>query len=55
MENGKKKPVKNEYLWKKLNTLAKSHNVNWQWVKGHSSNVYNNLADKLARAAAEKN
>lgn len=54
-KTAKKKPVKNKDLWQKLNALTKSHNVKWQWVKGHSTNIYNNLADKLARKAAEKN
>ena len=50
-----KKPVKNQELWKKLDKLAKFHDVEWKWVKGHSTNIYNNLADELARKAAEKN
>ena len=50
-----KKPVKNQELWKKLDKLVKFHNVKWEWVKGHSTNIYNNLADELARKAAEKN
>ena len=54
-KTAKKKPVKNKGLWQRLNTLVKSHNVNWQWVKGHSTNIYNNLADELARDAAKKN
>ena len=50
-----KKPVKNQELWKKLDKLVKFHDVKWEWVKGHSTNIYNNLADELARKAAEKN
>ena len=50
-----KKPVKNQELWKKLDKLVKFHDVKWEWVKGHSKNIYNNLADELARKAAEKN
>ena len=50
-----KKPVKNQELWKKLDKLVKFHEVKWEWVKGHSTNIYNNLADELARKAAEKN
>jgi len=45
--------VKNQELWRKLNQLVNFHNVKWQWIKGHSTNKYNNLADKLARSAAE--
>ena len=48
-----KTSVKNQELWEKLNLLVNFHNVKWQWIKGHSTNTYNNLADKLARNAAE--
>jgi ribonuclease HI len=41
-------PVKNIDLWQKLLDLAGSHVVKWHWVKGHSTNHYNNLADSLA-------
>ena len=50
-----KKPVKNQELWEKLDKLVKFHDVKWEWIKGHSTNIYNNLADKLAKKAAEKN
>ena len=50
-----KKPVKNQELWEKLDKLVKFHDVKWEWIKGHSTNIYNNLADELAKKAAEKN
>ena len=50
-----KKPVKNQELWKKLDELVKFHDVKWEWIKGHSTNIYNNLVDELARKAAKKN
>ena len=50
-----KKPVKNQELWKKLDKLVKFHDVKWEWIKGHSTNIYNNLADEMAKKAAEKN
>ena len=50
-----KKPVKNQKLWKKLDELVKFHDVKWDWIKGHSTNIYNNLVDELARKAAKKN
>lgn len=46
-----KKEVKNIDLWKQLQTLEQSNPVNWQWVKGHSGNPMNELADKLAKEA----
>ena len=46
-----KKNVKNVDLWKKLKELVKSNQVKWNWVKGHSNDPMNDLADKLAKKA----
>ena len=46
-----KKNVKNVDLWKKLKELVKSNQIEWRWVKGHSDNPMNDLADKLAKEA----
>ncbi len=46
-----RKPVKNKELWKKLKNLSSKHSIKWIWVKGHSQNKYNNLADELAQGA----
>ena len=43
-----KKPVKNIDLWQELDSAIESHNVHWRWVKGHSGNEGNELADELA-------
>ena len=50
-KNSNKKPVKNKDLWEKLDKLCDSNRVSWKWVKGHSSNKFNNLADELATKA----
>ena len=42
------KPIKNEDLWKLLDTENKKNSVVWQWIKGHSGHEGNELADKLA-------
>lgn len=47
------KPVKNVDLWMKLHTLAQSHEVQWQWVRGHSGNPGNERADALANRGVE--
>jgi len=47
-----KKNVKNIDLWKKLKELVKFNSVEWFWVKGHSENPMNELADKLAKKSA---
>jgi len=44
-----KKNVKNVDLWKKLKDLTKSKQIEWNWVKGHSDDPMNDLADKLAK------
>ena len=46
-----KKDVKNVDLWKKLKELAKPNRIKWQWIKGHSNNPMNDLADQLAKKA----
>jgi ribonuclease HI len=43
-----KKPVKNMELWKELDRLSSRHQVRWSWVKGHSGDKYNEMADELA-------
>ena len=46
-----KKNVKNVDLWKALKDLTKSKQIEWYWVKGHSGDPMNDLADKLAKDA----
>ena len=50
-KNSNKKAVKNKDLWVKLDKLCESNSVSWKWVKGHSTNEFNNLADELATKA----
>ena len=50
-KNANKKPVKNKDLWVKLDRLSQKNEINWEWIKGHSTNKYNNLADELATQA----
>ena len=46
-----KKNVKNVDLWKKLKELAKSTQIEWNLIKGHSNDPMNDLADELAKKA----
>ena len=46
-----KKDVKNIDLWKKLKKLIEYNKIEWHWVKGHSEDPMNDLADKLAKRA----
>ncbi len=52
-KNSQKKPVKNEDLWKLLETAAARHDVTWQWIKGHAGHAGNERADELARRGME--
>ena len=47
-KSSNKKPVKNKDLWVTLNKLSKEHVIDWKWVKAHTGNKYNEMADKLA-------
>ena len=43
-----KQPVKNEDLWRQLDQLAAQHQIQWQWVRGHTGHAENERADALA-------
>jgi ribonuclease HI len=43
-----KKPVKNVDLWQRLDELARQHEVEWHWVRGHAGHPENERADALA-------
>lgn len=45
-------PVKNEDLWRRLDSAAAPLNVDWRWVKGHAGHEGNELADALATRGA---
>ena len=46
-----KKPVKNDDLWRELDAEVARHQVRWHWVRGHSGDPGNELADRLANEA----
>jgi len=49
-----KRPVKNADLWQALEQALASHEVTWEWVKGHSGHPENELADQLANQAIDE-
>jgi ribonuclease HI len=51
---GDNKPVANKDLWERLTAAASKHEVEWQWVRGHSGHVENERVDKLATAEAAR-
>lgn len=54
-KRGKKEPVKNVDLWKRLLKAVEPHQVTWNWVKGHHGHPQNERCDALATAAAMGN
>ncbi len=62
MENWKKrgwktaarKPVKNEDLWRRLDEALQRHQVEWEWVRGHTGDAGNEKADQLANKGVEE-
>jgi ribonuclease HI len=48
-----KKPVKNIDLWQQLDDEVSRHEIDWNWVKGHSGVEDNEFADQLANAAID--
>lgn len=53
-EKGSWKPVKNEDLWKQLDTLVQKHRVTYHRVAGHSGHPENERCDELAVAACQE-
>lgn len=47
-------PVKNIDLWQRLLAAAAQHQIEWRWVRGHSGNIMNERADRLATRAREE-
>lgn len=42
----------NHDWWKRLDKAAAKHEIEWQWVKGHSGHEIQEIADKAARKIA---
>jgi len=49
-----RKAVKNQDLWQRLDLAAARHKIDWHWVKGHSGNEGNELADLLANRGVDE-
>ncbi|MDR3276272.1 MAG: ribonuclease HI [Treponema sp.] len=46
-----RKPVKNQELWTALDEAASRFKIDWQWVKGHDGNTFNERCDELTQRA----
>lgn len=53
-KSGGNEPVKNEDLWRRLEIAARRHEIDWQWVRGHTGHPENELADTLANRAIDE-
>lgn len=49
---GKWKRKSNTDLWNKYDEVSVNKHIEFEWVKGHSGNKYNEIVDKLALNAA---
>ncbi len=49
-----RKPVKNLDLWQRLEHASARHEIKWEWVRGHSLHVENELVDEAAKKAMKK-
>jgi len=43
----------NHQWWKRLDKAAAKHDIEWEWVKGHSGHIVQEVADDIARKTAE--
>ena len=46
-----KTPVKNQDLWKELDSIAGELSIKWEWVRGHAGNEFNELCDQMTQDA----
>jgi ribonuclease HI len=46
--------IENLPLWQEACSLAQAHDLEWQWVRGHSEHPQNEYADYLATRAARE-
>ena len=47
-----KKELKNKNLWIELDDLSNAFDIEWIWVKAHSTDELNNEVDLMARSSA---
>jgi ribonuclease HI len=53
-KTAEKKPVKNKDLWQQLSAEMSRHQVDWQWIRGHAGDPWNERADLLATSVIPK-
>lgn len=50
--NGRNRMKTNRPFWGRLVEQSYGHNITWRWVKGHDGLLFQEAADRLARAAS---
>lgn len=53
--NGEWRKKTNLDHWQQLEQAAQRHQVQWNWIKGHNGNQYNEIANELAMQGVRKN
>lgn len=49
---GRNRMKSNREYWERLVEACLTHEIEWNWIKGHSGNALQETADRLSRAAA---
>lgn len=49
---GKNRMKTNREFWDRLVKACLTHDIEWNWMRGHAGNPYQETADRLSRAAA---
>jgi ribonuclease HI len=50
-----KQPAVNQDLWQRLLDLCETHDVAFEWVRGHAGDIENERCDQLANEGARRN
>ncbi len=53
-KNSQRKDVLNRDLWERLLKASECHEIEWEWIRGHSGHYENERCDLLAREAIKK-
>lgn len=53
-KNSKNKPVENQDLWERLDSLSQARKVTWEWVEAHAGHPENERCDEIAKEEASK-
>lgn len=50
--NGKNRMKTNRSFWQRIVEASLTHHITWRWIKGHDGAMFQEAADRLARAAS---